>query len=77
VGLGSLGRICACGDVFATPAQQPGCAPGLQAALFVHLARLGARLQEAKKGVSAWLPGNAARVRFPRARLRGGRGGWR
>jgi hypothetical protein len=23
--------------VFATPAQQPGCAPGLQAALFAHL----------------------------------------
>jgi hypothetical protein len=56
--------------VFATPAQQPGCAPGLQAALFAHLARLGARLREAKKVLSAWLPGNTARVRFPGARLR-------
>jgi hypothetical protein len=56
--------------VFVTPAQQPGCAPGLQAALFAHLARLGARLREAKKVLSAWLPGNAARVRFPGARLR-------
>jgi hypothetical protein len=30
-------------------------------------------LREAKKGVSAWLPGNASRVRFPGARLRAGR----
>jgi hypothetical protein len=55
--------------VFVTPAQQPCCALGLQAALFAHLARLGARLREAKKVLSAWLPGNAARVRFPGARL--------
>jgi hypothetical protein len=61
--------------VFATPAQQPGCAPGLQAALFAHLARLGARPREAKKVLSAWLPGNAARVRFPGARLRAAHAG--
>jgi hypothetical protein len=54
--------------VFATPAQQPGCAPGLQVALFAHLARLGARPREAKQGVSAWLLGNATRVRFLGAR---------
>jgi hypothetical protein len=61
--------------VFATPAQQPGCAPGLQAALFAHLARLGARLREAKNAASAWLPGNTARVRFPGARRRAAHAG--
>ena len=34
--------------VFATPAQQPGCAPGLHVALFARLAHVGARLREAK-----------------------------
>jgi hypothetical protein len=57
-----------------TPAQQPGCTPGLQAALSAHVARLGARLREAKKFLSAWLPGNAARVRFPGVRRRIPRG---
>jgi hypothetical protein len=54
--------------VFATPTQQPDCAPRLQVALFAHLARLGARLREAKKSTSAWLPGDVARVHFLGAR---------
>jgi hypothetical protein len=56
--------------VFATPAQQPNCAPGLQVALFARVAHVAARLPAAKKDHCVWLPGYTARVRFLRARLR-------
>lgn len=56
--------------VFATPAQQPGCAPGLQVALFARVAHVAAWLSAAKKDPCVWLPGYASRVHFLGAQLR-------
>jgi hypothetical protein len=44
--------------------------------VFAHLAQVAARLWVAKTTLSAWLPSDAARVRFPGARLRAALG-WR
>jgi hypothetical protein len=46
-----------------------GCAPGLQATVFVALARELARLWRAKIDLSAWLWGNARNPRFFPAKL--------
>jgi hypothetical protein len=50
--------------VFATVAQQPGCAIGLQLDVFACLARLRAQLCMCKSDGSVWLPENGAGVRF-------------
>lgn len=54
---------------------RPSYALGLQVGLFAPLARVGARLLAAKKGVRAWLPRNVTRVHFLVARLCGAQAG--